>query len=84
MKGNGEQREAETVSDAPTKVMIISDGIVRYINIQIMRNRGSKNHEIWTDNTVQLLQTGSVVDLKGLLAFAKFLQTKCTDVKRLI
>lgn len=53
--------------------MIISNDILRYINMQIMRQRGSKSHKIWAHNTAKncRLQTGSGLDLKGLLSFVK-------------
>lgn len=48
MKKNEEQEMRKTeaeVTATPTKVMMISDYIVGYINSQVMRKRGNKSHK---------------------------------------
>ena len=48
MKKNEEQEMRKTEAEVTatlTKVIMISDDIVRYINSQVMRKRGSESHK---------------------------------------
>ena len=45
MKARDEENRDRNAEWPPTKVVMVSDEIIRYINRQVMRKRGSQSHK---------------------------------------